>query len=258
MDHEEVLRLFDRQVRRGLAADHPGTRVEDTGTVVRQSGGATDWNGVVFSAVDETTADAVIAEQVRHYGALGVEFEWKTYTHDRPADLGERLVRAGFVPEEPESLMIAEVAALSTTVELSEGLRLVDVTDEAGIELAAQVHEQAFGTDSSRLKQQMLDRLEHRPDSFVMTLAMAGERPVSAARIELRDDADFAGLWGGGTVAEFRGRGIYRALVAHRTRIAAARGIRYLQVDAMPTSRPILERLGFEQLSVTTPYIRKP
>ncbi len=258
MDHQEVLRLFDRQARREVAPDHPGVRVENTGTVVRQSGGPDDWNGVVYSDVDEATADAVIAEQVRHYGALGVEFEWKTYTHDAPADLGERLMRAGFVADEPESLMIAEVAGLSTQVELADGLHLVDAVDEAGIELAARVHDEAFGTDNTRLKQQLLERLAHDPDSFVMTLAMAGDRPVSAARIEFTPGSDFAGLWGGGTVAEFRGRGIYRALVAHRTRLAIARGIRYLQVDAMPTSRPILERLGFEQLSVTTPYIWKP
>lgn len=56
----------------------------------------------------------------------------------------------------------------------------------------------------------------------------------------------------------FQGRGIYRALVAHRARIAAERGFRYLQVDALPTSRPILERLGFVQLSKTTPYTRRP
>ncbi|SDJ49972.1 GNAT family N-acetyltransferase [Streptomyces indicus] len=258
MDHHEVLRLFDRQMRREVAPDHPGVRVERTGTVVRQSGGAGDWNGVVFSDLDESTADAEIAAQVRHFGALGVEFEWKTYRHDRPADLGERLTRAGFVADEPESLMIAEVAGQAEPVALPDGLRLVDATDEAGFALAAEVHEQAFGTDASRLHGQLLDRLAHDPDTFVMTLALAGDRPVSAARVEFAPGKDFAGLWGGGTVAEYRGRGLYRALVAHRAALAAARGVHYLQVDALPTSRPILERLGFTQLSVTTPYIWKP
>ncbi|MDF3147385.1 GNAT family N-acetyltransferase, partial [Streptomyces sp. T21Q-yed] len=55
-----------------------------------------------------------------------------------------------------------------------------------------------------------------------------------------------------------RGRGIYRALVAHRARAAVDRGYRYLQVDAMSTSRPILERLGFEPLTTTTPYVYTP
>jgi hypothetical protein len=51
---------------------------------------------------------------------------------------------------------------------------------------------------------------------------------------------------------------VYRALVAHRARLAAERGFRYLQVDATPYSRPILARLGFAQLTTTTPYVRRP
>ncbi len=55
---------------------------------------------------------------------------------------------------------------------------------------------------------------------------------MSSARLELTPGGDFAGLWGGGTVPEWRGRGLYRALVAHRARIAAERGYRHLLVDA--------------------------
>lgn len=88
-------------------------------------------------------------------------------------------------------------------------------------------------------------------------LALAGDVPVSAARMETHPGTDFASLWGGGTVAEWRGRGIYRSLVAFRTRIAAERGYRYLQVDASSMSRPILERLGFAALSTTTPYVHE-
>ncbi len=56
-------------------------------------------------------------------------------------------------------------------------------------------------------------------------------------------------------MAEWRGRGLYRALIAFRARIAAERGYRYLQVDASDQSRPILERLGFVALTTTTPYV---
>jgi len=44
-------------------------------------------------------------------------------------------------------------------------------------------------------------------------------------------------------------------LVAHRARLAAARGFRYLQVDASDDSSPILQRLGFVRLATTTPFI---
>lgn len=76
--------------------------------------------------------------------------------------------------------------------------------------------------------------------------------------MELHPGSGFAGLWGGGTVPAWRGKGIYRALVAHRARSAAEGGYRYLQVDASDQSRPILQRLGFLALSTTTPYEYRP
>ena len=56
----------------------------------------------------------------------------------------------------------------------------------------------------------------------------------------------------------WRGRGIYRALVARRAQLAAERGRRYIEVDASDDSRPILERLGFVPVTTTTPYIWSP
>ena len=69
---------------------------------------------------------------------------------------------------------------------------------------------------------------------------------------------DFAGLWGGSTLTPWRGRGIYRALVAVRARLAVRRGVRYLQVDASDDSAPILRRLGFRAITTTTPYVWTP
>ena len=258
MDHVAVLALFDRNMREGAQPDGPGARVERVGKVVRQVAAEHGWNGVVWSDLDEASADRAIAEQIAYYTGLGREFEWKLYGHDLPVDLGERLRAAGFTPEPEETLMIAEVADLTLDIEPPEGIRFLPVTDRAGVDLVADVHEKAFGTDSSRLRRQLLARLEDDPDTVVATVALAGDVPVSAARMELVPGTRFAGLWGGGTVESWRGRGIYRAPVAHRARAAVERGYRYLQVDASSQSRPILERLGFEPLTTTTPYAYSP
>ncbi|MFK4105909.1 GNAT family N-acetyltransferase [Streptomyces sp. NPDC019531] len=258
MDHVAVLALFDRDMREGAQPDGPGARVERTGGVVRQVAAEHGWNGVVWSDLDETSADRAISEQVAYYTELGREFEWKLYGHDLPFDLAQRLRAAGFTAEPEETLMIAEVAGLSLDVEPPEGIRFLPVTDQAGVDLVADVHEKAFGTDSSRLRHQLLARLQDDPDTVVAVVALAGEVPVSAARMELVPGTRFAGLWGGGTVEGWRGRGIYRALVAHRARAAVERGYRYLQVDAMAASRPILERLGFEPLTTTQPHVYQP
>jgi GNAT superfamily N-acetyltransferase len=255
MDHVAVLALFDRDMREGARPDAPGARVERAGKVVRQVGADKGWNGVLWSDLDETSADAAIAEQVRFFSRLGGGFEWKSYGHDRPENLGQRLRAAGFTAEPEETLMIAELSDLALDAEPPEGVRLLPVTDRAGVDLVADVHERAFGVDSTRLRHQLLAQLTGDSDTVVAVVALAGEVPVSAARMELLPGARFAGLWGGGTVESWRGRGIYRALVAHRARVAADRGYRYVQVDASSQSRPILARLGFQALTTTTPYV---
>lgn len=55
-------------------------------------------------------------------------------------------------------------------------------------------------------------------------------------------------LMGGSTAAWARGRGAYRAVVRARWDEAVRRGTPALAVGAGPMSRPILERLGFEQV----------
>jgi GNAT superfamily N-acetyltransferase len=258
MDHAMVLALHDRDLREGARPDGPGARVERTGGVVRQVADAHGWNGVLWSHLDETDADAAIAEQIAYFTGLGRDFEWKLYGHDLPTDLGQRLTAAGFTSEPQETLMVGEITALTLDAELPDGIRLLPATDRAGVDLVADVHEKAFGTDSSRLRAQLLAQLATDPDTVVAVVALAGDEPVSAARMELVPGTRFAGLWGGGTVEGWRGRGIYRALVAHRARIAADRGYRYLQVDASDQSRPILERLGLAPLTTTTPYLYEP
>ncbi|MGA4987236.1 GNAT family N-acetyltransferase [Nonomuraea bangladeshensis] len=256
MNHDEVLSLYERRFRREPAPEMPGAVVERAGAVVRQSGPAPCWNGVLWSDLDERTADAAIAEQIRHYAELGTEFEWKLYDHDRPADLDRRLLAAGFTAEPPETLMVAETARIAVPAALPaagpEGVQLVPVTGMDGVELVADVHERVFGASRVRIRERLAVQLAE--GSVVAVLAMAGDVPVSAARMDLHSGTEFASLWGGGTDPEWRGRGIYRALVAYRAREALARGYRYLQVDASAESLPILTRLGFAALATTTPY----
>ena len=134
MDSASALALFDRQLRRDYPGEGPGDRVSRAGDVVRlvSSGGA-GWCGVIWSDLRAETADAAIAEQVRYFTELDREFEWKLYSHDAPADLADRLLKAGFTPEAPEALMVGSIAGLPTEVLLPEGVRIEPVTDAAGV-----------------------------------------------------------------------------------------------------------------------------
>jgi GNAT superfamily N-acetyltransferase len=216
------------------------------------------WSGITWSHLDETDADGVIAAQVAYFRARGEKFEWKLYDYDRPADLAQRLLAAGFAAEGEESVMVADASAVAAPVALPPGVRLLSVTSQDGVGLLIDVHERVFGTDHSQLRRSLLAQLRNSPEITAMVVAMAGDEPVCSARIEFVPGTDFATLWGGGTLPGWRGQGIYRSLVAYRAQLAASRGYRYLQVDASPDSQPILARLGFTALAHTTPYVWSP
>ena len=134
------------------------------------------------------------------------------------------------------------------------GVELRPVTDAAGVRDLVRVGQEVFGEDYSALGSVLTAQLAHHPDSVAAVVAVTGDRPIAAGRVEFCLGTQFAGLWGGGTLPAWRGRGVFRALVAYRAALAAARGFRYLQVDASDDSRPILRRLGFVELATTTPY----
>jgi GNAT superfamily N-acetyltransferase len=252
VDPLAVRAAYDEQVRRNATATSPDGSVERDEHVTRVIGDG--WAGVVWSDLDESNADAVIREQVSRFARLSRQWEWKHYSHDRPADLPRRLLAAGLVTEPAEALLIAEIADLALDVAPPAGLELVEVTGSEGAAALVRVHDEVFGGDHSHIGKALLADLARRPPPAVGVLAMAGSVPVSGGRVEFHYGTDFASLWGGGTLASWRGRGVFRSLVAYRAALASARGFRYLQVDASPDSRPILRRLGFAELATTTPF----
>ncbi len=203
--------------------------------------------------------DGLIAETVAYFAGNPAmeEFEWKTRGHDWPPDLGDRLEAHGLVPEELETVMVGEATALAVDVELPDGLtvRRVDQLPErdAIVSAAAEMQRDVFGGGPS--PEEVLERLVRLGALEQFWVAEADGRVVSAGRLDFVEDTEFAGLWGGATLPEWRGRGIYRALTAARARSALADGVRYLQSDCSPMSRPILERSGLVAITTSTPYV---
>jgi predicted GNAT family acetyltransferase len=103
----------------------------------------------------------------------------------------------------------------------------------------------------------MANALLHRlacDDGMELWVAEAEGRIVSAGRLEPVRGTNFAGIWGGATRKQWRGRGIYRALTAARARSALGMGKTLINSDSTNYSRPILERSGLVKVSTTTPY----
>ncbi len=92
------------------------------------------------------------------------------------------------------------------------------------------------------------------PDRLFLYVVQLDQQLVSAAWMYLEAGSSFATFWGGSTLAAFRGRGCYTALLQARSQKAVEAGRPYLTVDSRPMSRPILERHGFWCLGTTTGF----
>jgi len=183
--------------------------------------------------------------------------EWKTRAHDHAPGLHQSLLDHGFVPEETESIMIGEAQRLAVDVPLPDGVSLRQVRDAADVRAMSAMAGAAFGdppADADGMADALLRRLSLN-DGMQLWVAEADGRIVSAGRLEPVAGTQFAGIWGGSTLEEWRGRGIYRALTAARARSALQMDKTLIHSDSTEYSRPILERYGFLKVSTTTPYL---
>ena len=210
-----------------------------------------------LGGADAATIGRWVEEALVHYrqDAAITRVEWKTRGHDRAPGLHDALVRNGFAPGETESIMVGEAVLLATDRPLPEGVELRQVTSEVDVRALSAMQEDVFGGEfADEMAGALLRRLS-REDGMELWVAEAGGEIVSSGRLEPVAGSEFAGIWGGATRPEWRGRGIYRALTAARARSALRLGKRLIHSDSTEDSRPILERAGLVKVSTTTPYV---
>ena len=258
VNESDLLAAHDAQLRTRLPDRLPeGEVVVRDGPLLRIHGGPSggwilyrDLGGAEGEALDE-----LIARQVAYFAPRERRFEWKHYGHDLPSDLPERLLAHGFGPEPTETVVIAPVDEIAGKPVLPAGVSLREVTERADFERIQRLEEAVWDERSTWLPDMLESERAVDPDALTVVVAEAGDTVVCAAWIRYEGDTDFATLWGGATLREWRRRGIYRATVVYRANLAAARGKRYLETDASDDSSPILQRLGFVPVTTTTPYV---
>jgi GNAT superfamily N-acetyltransferase len=261
-DSAALLATYDAQLR-GDAEVQGALEVEQVGPLWR--GVFSDSGFVSYESLEELgseeAVDALIGETVAYFaGRAGIdEFEWKTRGHDWPATLDRMLRAHGVQPDEVETVMVGEADRLAVDVPLADGLAVRRVDDlpeperSTVIREASAMQREVFGDGPTG--DQVLERLDRMDGLETFWVAEADGRVVSAGRLNRVAGTEFAGLWGGATLPEWRGKGIYRALTAARARFAIGEGVRYLHSDCSAMSRPILERSGLVAVTTTTPYV---
>ena len=211
---------------------------------------------IVYSACSDTALPAIIRREVSRAFDMGADFEWKLYGHDRPPRLHTALLQAGLIAEDRETVLALDLRQLPETVEsamkvTSPAVRasVAQLADYAQISL--QSGRSGVDAERSRLATTMTDD----PDSLQVHIVYVDGSPVSAGRLLLDRPSAAAELAGGRTVPAHRRRGHFTTTVLSRIAAAIEAGAETLWVDALPTSAPVLTKLGFIPVTWTQPYV---
>ncbi|MEU8662310.1 GNAT family N-acetyltransferase [Actinoplanes philippinensis] len=254
-DLAAFLAAYDAQMRQPSGPVPAGMIYEYDGPVLRIVGGhvgrirAPRDTGVTGAALD-----TLIRRQRDYFQARGEGVEWKVRAHDLPPELPERLVAAGFVPQQPSTVLIGVAGEVAAGPVLPAGVALRQVSEPEDLRRIADLQSAVFGIDCSWVADDLGARVAADPGHISILVAEAEDRVVCAAIAVFDPGIDFAALLGGATLPAWRGRGLYRAMIAARAREAVTRGYPLLHVDASPASAPILQRCGFHRITTSTHY----
>lgn len=190
-------------------------------------------NEVIYSALDEASADAAIDAAIAIYRELGLKFRWNVGPGSAPGDLGARLTARGLTESWGRGMAVA-TAASTAEAELVDATTLADYT-----------HVMATGWNGDATALGAMHR--HVLAEGVHRLFVVRVDGVPAAAASYVPFARSAFLMNGVVLPAYRGRGLYRRLVEARLAHAHARGLAVAATHAREsTSAPILEKLGFE------------
>jgi len=208
----------------------------------------------VMSRVRTTEArlDAIIAETrayLRREGYRAVV--WMVGPSSTPKGLKDLLLARGFTPaSEPPFEPEAVCLALVKPPPMPEGIeaRLCRSYDEY-VE-ALQIAMKAFEVDPAGVQSWMEAAPElWKQQDGVHRMTLIAYHEGRAAGFGFAGGSPYGlMLSGSGVLPEARGRGVYRALIAARWKIAVALGTPALVIQAGAMSLPVVEKCGFERV----------
>jgi len=210
-------------------------------------------NSVSYVRCAPGAADELISEVRSIVAERRLPVMWVLDPETEPPDFAERLVAHGALADPHARQVAVMVLPVEATVAPPSipGFEIHDaLADLKTFRSADEVGAEAFG---SRNLGEDPDQVEAQERRRVNQLA-AGTRRLLLATVD-GEPAGSAGMTlfvpdgaiinGGGVRPRFRGRGVYRALVAARLELARDAGVAGLTVWGNEMSGPILSGLGF-------------
>lgn len=233
-----------------LLRESLGTTVEVGPFAVRRTHHSGKLNFVQFITDPGDELEAEIARQIQFFQSCNQPCEWTVESRINPPNLFELLKRHGFQIGPAEKIVVRVVNESDVVPPLD---RVRHVETEVDLADFCSVASAVFQKDYSLTTRDLRDHLERRNDDHLAFLGLHKGKPVAIARLYSSANSPVAGLYGAGTLPEFRGHGHYRDLIAVRAAFAHSRGAKVLRVDALPTSLPILLKCGYTAIGETWP-----
>lgn len=240
----------------------PGGEVHETPELVWAICGVhSSWmNGVVRTHLPpEANVDTAIHFVLERAKERGLPFGWFIPPDSHPANLGERLEAHGMKFEDHEPAMTVPLDGLLESAPVREGLRVVEVLDEAMLEQWAETwgvsYEASWQSVRSRFELRAAQGLgPARP--YRSYLAFLDDQPVATSELFL--GAGVASVVWVGTVPTARRMGIGAAMVVVPLQEARRLGYRIGALTSSNAGYAVYRQLGFREMCRISHYSWSP
>ncbi|HSK86924.1 MAG TPA: hypothetical protein VK880_01105, partial [Anaerolineales bacterium] len=168
-------------------------------------------------------------------------------------NLKDELVTHGFAPDDdPAAVMVLDVrnAPAAPHQPVEADIRRIDTLE--GLKDIIYVLDKVWGGQNTWVNDRLGSHLQV-PGYLSVYAAYIKNEPASIAWTYF-PQGQFATLFAGSTIAEFRKQGLYTSLLETRLKEIRERGYRYAVVEAGTMSKPIVAKHGFQQLTTVYDY----
>lgn len=205
------------------------------------------FNGVYRTLLPASEADEYVDETLAYFTSKRIPWWWWTWPSAEPADLRDRLTARGMALLASFPVMSVDLRAIREDWSWPEGLTIARVANADMLEKWTQPAAVALGLAEgvSRFIA-VFSALGFEEDAPVQSyIGYVEGIPVATSQMFL--GAGVAGIYSVGTIPEYRGRGIGKALTIAPLRDARTMGYRWGILESSKMGLPVYLRIGFRE-----------
>jgi GNAT superfamily N-acetyltransferase len=211
-------------------------------------------NGVARAILRADDAPRIVAETIAAYRAAGQDCRWILGPSSAPSSLGGLLEANGLMLRYPSLGMVAETDHLKVPHDPAVAVTRVTKADIADY-VTACVAGWGNSEETGRgIFADMTLALQDPAHALLYFVARVDGQPAASGALLPLARSGY--LLASSVVPQFRGKGVYRALVAKRLDVLRSMGIPLVTIQAIAhTSAPICAKLGFETVCEMRSYV---